>query len=70
MFVGCVQNVVDRLALVEDDEFISVYGYTWKLSYCLTIFHHVAYILCCCATIVIDEYCHLKHWQVCVHMIL
>jgi len=32
--VGFVQIDVDRFSrpLVEDDKFISVYGYTWKLS--------------------------------------
>jgi len=33
------------LALAEEDNFISVYGYTWKLSCYLTIFHHVLVLL-------------------------
>jgi len=33
------------LALIEDDKFISVYGYTWKLSCPFTIFHHVLVLL-------------------------
>jgi len=33
------------LALVDDGKFISVYGYTWKLSCSLTIFHHLHALL-------------------------
>jgi len=33
------------LALIEDGKFISVYGYTWKLSCSLTIFQHVLVLL-------------------------
>jgi len=33
------------LALIEDDKFISVNGYTWKLSCSITIFHHVLVML-------------------------
>ena len=32
-------------ALIEDDKFISVNGYTSKLSYSLTVFHHVLVLL-------------------------
>jgi len=38
---------------------LSVYGYTWKLSSCLTIFQHVADLFCFSVTIVIEEHCHL-----------
>jgi len=31
--------------VIEDSKFISVYGYTWKLSCSLTIFHHVLVLL-------------------------
>jgi len=33
------------LALIEDGKFISVYGYTWKLSWFVTIIHHVLVLL-------------------------
>jgi len=33
------------LGLIEDGKFISVYGYTWKLSCSLTIFRHVLVLL-------------------------
>jgi len=33
------------LALIEADKFISVYGYTWKSSCYLTIFHYVLVLL-------------------------
>jgi len=33
------------LALIEDDKFFSVNGYTWKLSCSLNIFHHVLVLL-------------------------
>jgi len=33
------------LALIEDGKFMSVYGYTWKLSCSVTIFHHVLVLL-------------------------
>jgi len=46
------------LALIEDDKFISIYGNTWKFSCSLTVFHHGGHLFCCCATIVIGEYCH------------
>ena len=36
------------LALIEDGIFISVYGYTWKLSSSLTIFHHILVLLLRC----------------------
>jgi len=36
------------LALIEDDKFDSVYGYTWKLSCSVTIFHHVLVVLLSC----------------------
>jgi len=45
MFVGFVQIVVDRLSFIKDDKFISVNGYTRKLSCSLTIFHHVLVLL-------------------------
>jgi len=45
VFVCFVQIVVDRLTIIEDGKFISVYGYTWKLSCSLTIFHHVHVLL-------------------------
>jgi len=32
-------------ALLEDGKFISVYGYTWKFSCSLTIFHHANVLL-------------------------
>ena len=35
------------LALIEDDKFISVYGYTRKLSCYLTLFHYVLVFLLC-----------------------
>jgi len=35
------------LALIDDGKFISVYGYTWKLS-SLTIFHHLLVLLLSC----------------------
>jgi len=41
VFVVFVQIIVDRLALIEDGKFISVKGYTWKLSWSVTIFHHI-----------------------------
>jgi len=51
VFVGFVQIVVDRLALIDDGKFISVYGYTWKLSRS-TIFQFIIYLFCCWATTV------------------
>jgi len=36
------------LALIEDGKFISVYGYTWKLSCSLAIFHHALVLLLRC----------------------
>jgi len=33
------------LALIEDDKFISVYGYIWKVSCSITFFHHVLVLL-------------------------
>ena len=33
------------LALIEDGKFISVYGYTWKMSWSVTIFHHILVLL-------------------------
>jgi len=33
------------LALIEDGKFTSIYGYAWKLSCSLTIFHHAFVLL-------------------------
>jgi len=33
------------LALIEGDKYISVYGYTCKFSWSVTIFHHVLIFL-------------------------
>jgi len=37
--------LLTALALIEDGKFISVYGYTWKLSCSLMIFRHVFVLL-------------------------
>jgi len=45
VFVGFVEIVVDPFSTKQDSKFISVYGYTWKLSFSLTIFQHVLVLL-------------------------
>jgi len=37
--------LLNTLALIEDGKFILVYGYTWKLSCSVMIFHHVLVLL-------------------------
>jgi len=60
VFVAFVQIVVDRFSTysIADGNFISVCGYTWKLSCSVMIFHQ-----CTCFAVelqfVIEEHCHL-----------
>jgi len=54
------------LALVDDGKFISVYGYTWKLSCYLTISHHVLVLLlsynCDWGTLPFNKWLNMGSW--------
>ena len=62
-FLVLFRLLLIALALIEDCKFISVYSYTWQLSCSLAIFHHA--LFCCCATILIEEHCHLINCKYC-----
>jgi len=46
------------LALILDGKFISLYGYIEEIKLFSHDLSSSIYLFCCCATIVIQEYCH------------